>query len=213
MMGMNEQQQTVIDTSDALAAGVRLPVPFFGQYAADVPEEWRNKVCGIASLRMALAYVLRDAVVPEMTNLIVESEAIKGWTPYGLSHDAVVRLAHNRGVAAYREEFRSIKVDTAATGVFSESAHAEALAAYGRAKLQEALVSGCVPIVSVTVPGKRDTHLVPLIGFSEDGWYYHDPAEYDAQPGAGLFITNEAFEQRFRNLVIFIGPAATLQVV
>lgn len=203
---MDEQQQTLVDTSDALAASVRLEVPFFGQYAADVPEGWQNKVCGIASLRMALAYVLRGAVVPEMTSLIVESEAIKGWTPYGLSHDAVVRLAHNRGVAAYREEFRSIKVDVS-SGSFSESAHAKTLAEYGHTKLQEALVAGCVPIVSITVPGKRDTHLVPLIGFSESGWYYHDPAEYDAQPGAGLFITDEEFEQRFRNLVIFIGPS------
>lgn len=205
---MDGELKTIMPTS--VIEQVMLDVPFLAQYANDVPAEWQKRVCGIVSLRMALLYLLRTEIsaVPSAAELIHEAEVIKGWSPYGLSHDAVVRMAHNHGVAAYREEFRSVAIDHISNETV-EGPLAAQVALYGLRKLHDALRAGYVPIVSVTVDGKSDTHLVPLIGFNADGWYYHDPAEYDASPGAQVFISNTEFERRFRKLVIFIGPVAT----
>lgn len=187
----------------------KLDVPFFSQYSKEVPEEWRERACGITSLRMVLAHIFEATGkdVPNTSSLIEETTAIDGWEKCGIEHEAIIRLAHNHGVSAYREEWRSVEVDPKLK-TFVESSFAGPLLSFGFDKLRSIISEGRAPIVSISVDDKENSHLVPLVGATFDGWYYHDPAEHDAKPGNNIFISNDEFERRFRKFAIFISPIA-----
>ncbi len=117
----------------------------------------------------------------------------------GWSHDILVLLAHNRGIPAYREEFRSR---------FCESQ----MEALGLEKISKVLQSGNPVIVSVSrqFRDKDKFHQVVLSGIENSngevvGFYYHDPEFTGSEEGSHLFVSSSEFSEHWRKFAIFIG--------
>ena len=164
-------------------------VPYFSQYDTTIPEEWRPRACGVVSLAMALGFILKKEIVaPELIEEGLKINAYHG--VLGWRHDVLVELANNRGAHAHREEFkkdRELQV--------------------GIEKIKRVIENKGVPIVSIIVPDMHDTHLVPLTGFNNDGFFYHESAKKsNDQEVEYVFISNIDFETRWRRLAIFVEP-------
>jgi ABC-type bacteriocin/lantibiotic exporter with double-glycine peptidase domain len=160
-----------------------MSVPFYSQHAADVPEEWRRRACGVIALRMALAHFGKEVSPAE---LIEAGVAAGAYDPkFGWRHDGLVALAQAHGVEASRKEFKK-NLDE------------------GIAHLRAAVIAAQVPIVSLRVEGMTDTHLVALVGADTNGFFYNDPA-LDSATGQNIFVSNVEFSRRWRGLAIFIG--------
>lgn len=188
-----------------------LDVPFFSQHAPDVPEEWRRRSCGILTLRMALAYFLKEQSIPSAVQLIQEADAIHGWTEQGIDHEAIIRLAHNYGIPAYREEFRSVAIDVE-NHTFTENGHSGELLSYGMKKLYAALEKGQVVLASV--PRKMQEggtpHAVVITGYEkgdETTLYYHDPDYLTPEEGAYRVIDEATFKTLWRRFMRVLGPS------
>lgn len=189
--------------------GMRHEVPYFSQYDESIPEEWRDRSCGITALRMALGAALPGQTLPSVTELIeegIESGAyIEG---VGWRHDGLVKLAKQYGANAYRGEYR-IRGQSRLPQ-FLKAAYEHVLFLKGLSTVHNVVSRGGVPIVSVTVPGKRDTHLIPLVGYGEEGgqtgFYYHEPAAEVGSGGEYRFMSIAEFHVRWRRLAIYVEP-------
>lgn len=191
---------------------MQVSVPFYSQHAPEIPEEWRSRACGVTALKMALDIALQKEgrEAPGVSDLIEEAKAVGGWTEYGWAHEALARVAHNHGVPAYREEFKSVFVDLL-NHAFSPSSFVESMLEHGIARLREGIERGRLPIVSVPLhfEEKGAFHLVLLTGYGFQneipGFYYNDSAYIESAEGRERFVDEETFKARWRRLAIFIG--------
>ena len=170
-------------------------VPFYSQYDEGVPEEWRDRACGIVCLRMALAS--RSSSAFGAYDLIKEAETIEAYDPKtGWSHRVLVLIAHNHGIPAYQEEFRS-----------REPRAEEQLARHGVKKFKEELARGKTILASVPKGFKPEgsPHLILLTGFGSNGFEYSDPAGTTAANGANLVISEDEFLKHWRRLCVIVG--------
>ncbi|TAL49218.1 hypothetical protein EPN83_01620 [Patescibacteria group bacterium] len=186
---------------------MKLDVPYYSQFKDVTDPEWRLKACTIANLKMALEYAL-GAPAPSIDELIKEGLLIRGYGPHGWIHDAIVNLAHNHGVPAYREEFRSVAVDTARSE-FSRSKYEDSLLSYSLEKFRKKLSAGALVIASTPRNWAPDGnfHTTLLVGYKEkngalSGFYYHDP-DAPNEPKKDQFVDVETFKEYWRRLAIF----------
>lgn len=179
---------------------VKNSVPYFSQRSADVPHEWRPRSCGVVALRMALAGTA-SGTPPSTAELIEEGLAAGAYIPgTGWKHVGLVKLAKRYGAEAYRKEFKSKVAGSMFGGL---------LLRIGMLELKQAVRRGTVPIVSLAVPESSDTHLVPLTGFTKQGFLYHEPAaDGEGESGAYREVAFGDFKRRWRRLVIFISKPA-----
>jgi hypothetical protein len=136
--------------------------------------------------------------IPDLNTLIEEGVGIKAFGHYGWTHQGLIFLAHNHGVPAYQEEFRSM-----------DGEKAKDLVSFGLKKIMDTLVSGKPVIVSVeqrfTQSGKF--HQVVLVGYQEEErgtFLYHEP-ESQGDDGAFKEVSVEQFLRSWRHLAIFVG--------
>lgn len=189
---------------------MRKEVPYFSQYDEDIPEEWRKRSCGITSLRMALGAALPGVPLPTVRELIEEGVESGAYIEnVGWSHQGLVNLAEKYGARAFRGEYR-MRPQRYLPNMLKSFLN-KFLLSRGVATLYASIEVGLVPIVSVTVEGKADTHLVPLVGFGSEGgevgFYYHEPAAEPGQADAQFrFMNIKDFSKRWRRLAIFVGP-------
>jgi hypothetical protein len=181
-----------------------LAVPFYSQYAPEVPVEWRRRACGIAALHMALA--AKDASGAIRTDSLIEEGIASGaYVPgIGWKHDGLLALALAHGVPAYRKEFGTRKFPRRFRTLLSPIAHW--FAGNGVHILRKTLDRGAIPIVSLTT-GSTDTHLVVLTGYEKGnaaGFYYHDPAG-EEKDNKNRFMDGATFAKRWRQMALFIG--------
>lgn len=170
---------------------MQLPVTYYSQYDQEIPEEWKKRSCGIVALRMALS-LRKEASVQSSWGLVQEGLSGGAYKDgVGWKHDGLVQLAKKHGAHAFRREFRSWFLKTF---YFFAEQH-----------LRMSLQRGIVPIVSLTVPDKNDTHLVPLIGYDNTGFIYHEPAAHTPEEGRAKHISFADFKKRWRKLAIFVG--------
>ena len=170
---------------------MQLPVAYYSQYDSEIPEEWKKRSCGIVALRMALSQK-RENDIQSSWGLVQEGVSSGAYIEgVGWKHAGLVDLAKKHGAQAFRREFRSWFLKTF---YFLAEQH-----------LVMSLKRGVVPIVSLTVPDKNDTHLVPLIGYNETGFIYHEPAAYTSEEGSEKHISYADFKKRWRKLAIFVG--------
>lgn len=172
-----------------------MEVPYYSQYAEGIPEDWRIRSCGIVALRMAIEATTSARLGMGGTGswgLVEEGRALGAYKEgVGWIHSGLIRLAQKYGAtASYRMEFRSW---------FWRSFYF-----LSQRFLKRALDKGQVPIVSVTVPGKNDTHLVPLVGYDAVGFLYHEPAASTETEGKWQRMTYRDFKNRWRRLALFI---------
>ena len=172
-----------------------LQIPFYSQYDDIMDESWRSKACVVTCLKMALDFLSAD--VPPIDDLIQEGVSINGYTPYGWSHDAIVFLAHNHGVPAYKEEFRS-----------ANSAFQKNMEQIGLQRIITTIVQKRPVIASVTKPNDS-YHTVLIVGFEGEearptNIIYHDP---DTKNVGSAFqkVSLLDFLEKWRKLAIFLG--------
>lgn len=192
-----------------MASKIIHKVAYYSQFDHVEREEWKSRACSIACLKMALDF-LKEGEDSSVDALIDEAVLVKGWTPHGWTHDSLTLVAHNHGVPAYREEFRSLHVDVS-TGTFSPSISAEELLRYGVQKLVSHLENGGLTIISThrNWQTSESFHTVIFIGFEKEGdritgFYYHDP---DTEGGRkeNQFITLADFLSGWRKMAVFLG--------
>lgn len=197
---------------------MKLDVPYYSQFNDVQNPEWQDKACSVACLKMALDF-LQPHRVPDLNALM--SEAFTHGTSmlehglvtetaakHGIPHDVIVLMAHNYGVTAYREEFKSL---TAKDGAMIESEYAPAMLEKGLQKITAMLETGSLVIASI-LPGLSSgssNHTILLIGFEDNagtltGFYYHDP-DSKTEARNSEFISLEDFLKYWRKLAIFVG--------
>lgn len=180
---------------------VELKVPYYSQYRDITDQSWKERACGAACLKMALDYVAPEfgVIIPSIEELLEEGVAIKAYTPsHGWVHRGMVFLAHNHGIPAYHEEFRSL-----------DGGHAKRLVELGFKKIISTLDSGKPVIVSVEkeFAGGGSSHQVVLVGYKEDAdgvLIYHEPEAEDGK-GKSREVEQERFLKHWRYLAIFVG--------
>ncbi len=198
---------------------MKLKVPYHSQFRDSVREEWKSKACTVTCLKMA-----GDFLVPERLPSIDElfSEALfhsesmrsKGLIAdialsNGFPHDVIILLAHNYGIPAYREEFKSKSINT--NSEIKESQYSGDMLNEGINRLRQSIENGKPPIVSV-LPGLSEGtsfHTILLVGFEEEngvvsGFYYHDP-DSKVIDLESIFIPISKFLEFWRKMAIFVG--------
>ncbi len=172
-----------------------LEIPFYSQYDDVLDETWRSKACAVTCLKMALDFSSTNT--PSIDELIKEGVSINGYTPHGWSHDVIVFLAHNHGVPAYREEFRSANTN------FQKE-----LENIGLQRIIMAVTKKRGVVASIIKPNDS-YHTVLTVGFEGEEMnpthiVYHDP---DTKDGGSAFqkVSLQDFLEKWRKLAIFIG--------
>ena len=191
---------------------MKLDIPFLSQNDPTIPQEWRDRSCAIVSLKMCMdAYGIAHGIsVPSVDYLIKEGLAMKGDlynSIIGWKHDPLIWLAHNHGVPAYREEFRSDTVDVE-TGKHEPSESSEAMLNEGLKRIRDGITRG-VPVMISFLPGfgsKSNSHLVVVTGFeegSQKGFYINDPSP--ESPKENAFVSEDEMVLYWRKFAIFVG--------
>jgi hypothetical protein len=162
-----------------------LAISRISQYSDVVPRDWQHRSCSVVNLFMVLSFFNATENVT-VASLIQEGESIGAYGPHGWIHEGVVRLAHNHGVHAYAQEFRSLD------GVLEQR-----LALGGITKIKEMLTKGFPTIVSIQKEN-GSYHTVTVVGTMDNGFICHDP-----ELGEALEIPIEVFLKRWRKLAIF----------
>jgi Peptidase_C39 like family len=210
---------------------MKLSVPYYSQHLDVTDPYWQDRSCGIVCLKMALEYVHlaakppsedRSALgglaakssttqVPTIDDLILEGAAIGGHdSEYGWIHDRLVSLAHNHGVPAYREEFRSLDITLGPDGRIQSKkepgSYSPILIDLGIKKITETVHDGKPVIVSIikNINGQDSFHMILIVGVSAAGFYCHDPDSRVREEGEGLFMDFEIFKNSWRRLAIFL---------
>ncbi len=189
---------------------MKYPVPYFSQFDDVVRDDWKPRACSIVCVAMVLNYFPSETKPrPSIDELIDEGVQIMGFTNLGWSQEAITFLFHNHGLLAYREEFRSIDVDTK-TGIFTQSRHAERLMQKGIQRIADHLTVGGLVMASTfrDWDPKKSLHAVLLIGVEREGgkitgFYFHDP-DTEQERRNDKFIPIDEFIKNWRKMAIFI---------
>lgn len=185
-----------------------LDVPYFSQHAEATEDFWKNKSCGVASVKMVLDFLEKDTV--SIDDLIDEGQAIGGYTKDGWVHDSMVHLLHNHGVPAYREEFRSITVD-AVKKEFAVNPYQKDLINYGITKIGVFVDEDKPVLVSVDpkFDENKDSHIIVITGYETDGdaiagFYYNDPDNRSGEEKKDRYVELDTFMNYWRKFAIFV---------
>ncbi len=188
-----------------------LEVPYYSQKLDVVDEKWKDKACGVTSLKMVFEYYLRNTKdVPTINDLIGEGIFIGGYSKHGWIHDALVILARNHGLDAYRQEFKSHTIDLIKK-IFRTSIFEEELLKKGVNKIIKKIEMENPVIVSVRGRFKKDGefHMIVINGIEKDrditkGFYYHEPNSDNKEDGMSNFVDIETFKKYWRKMAIFV---------
>jgi hypothetical protein len=198
---------------------MKLEVPYYSQFRDVKSEDWKEKSCTMACLKMAGEY-LSPNTLPSIDQMMDEAMihgasmkshglVVESYTEHGFAHDVIVSMAHNCGISAYKEEFKSYSLDENKKPI--SGSNQNIMLDNGLKKISAMLETGSLPIVSV-MPGLsegKSFHTILLVGFEENdgvlkGFYYHDPDAKDEEK-KGIFISLEEFIKFWRKMAIFIG--------
>jgi hypothetical protein len=185
---------------------MKLSVPYYSQFDEIKIPEWKERGCAVACLKMCLDFA-RPNEIPPIDDLIKEGEVINGYEPnVGWKHEALVRLAHNHGVLAYPEEFRSIKVDIDSKS-FSESSFEKNLLDRGIERIKNSIDNNIPAIVSIQT--NLGFHQVVVVGYEDRlgdiiGFFVNDPDNRSTEK-KDLFVSLADFLKQWRKFAIFVG--------
>ena len=163
---------------------MKLNVPYYSQYEGIKDEAWQGRACGLVCLKMVLDFHrVETPEINEFLKIALDKEAYhesNGWI-----HDRLLAVAEDLGMKAYRKE-----------GMENEQ------------ELKDFLDKGNPVTVSIKArkfssefEGKF--HQVVLIGYDENGFYYHD-SDYRNKEGNGLFVPVDKFIEYWRKMAIFV---------
>ncbi|GMQ95127.1 MAG: hypothetical protein BMS9Abin13_238 [Patescibacteria group bacterium] len=190
---------------------MKLKVPYYSQKIDVKDPGWKDHGCGITCLKMVLDFHAKESV-PSVDDLIQEGISMDGLTKeYNWKHDALVNIARNYGLHAYKQEFKSHTFDISEKK-FHISKHEDTLTKDGIKKIVSILQTGLPVIVSAIKKFKHTDkfHMVVLVGIEGDesdlkGFYYHDPDAESVEEGKNQFVDMETFKTHWRKMAIFSG--------
>lgn len=190
-----------------------LDVPYYSQHEDVKDEYWKKRSCAIVCLKMVINYYKKqDFNLPTIQDLIEEGVFIKGLDENkDWKQDSLVILLHNLGFNAYRQEFKSFKIDLEKKKEFL-SEHSDRMLGDGINKITGKLSLNKPVLVSVAKKFKEESkfHMVVLTGFEMDGggelkgFYYNDTDYRNEREGKDLFVDIETFKTYWRRLAIFV---------
>ncbi len=198
---------------------MKLEVPYYSQHRDVIKSELRDRSCIMTCLKMAGDFLSPSTLPPidqMMEEAMIHSQSMvehglisQPITPHGFAHDVIVSVAHNYGLPAYKEEFKSYSLDENKNPI--PGIYGDLMFQNGLKKISAMLETGSLPIVSV-MPGLSDGksfHAVLLVGFEENGgaltgFYYHDP-DAEKEEKKAVFLPLEEFIKFWRKMAIFIG--------
>ncbi len=198
---------------------MKLDVPYYSQFKDVTREDFKPRSCAMACLKMALDFivpgrapsidVLMDEAMTHTASMIKAGLITEVVTSQGLHRDVTVVMARNYGVTAYREEFKSMALDSINQIVPSQ--YEGEMYQNGMKKIVAMLETGSLPMVSL-LPGLsqgKSFHTVLFMGFEEEngtlkGFYYHDP-DAENEPREAVFMSLDEFSTYWRKMVICIG--------
>jgi uncharacterized protein YvpB len=186
-----------------------LKVPYYSQKLDVSNNDWKNKACGITSLKMLLDFFsVKQA--PSIDELIKELEFVGERIREGVTHETIVILLRNHGINAYRQEFKSHEINIK-NGKVESNRYEKKLIDSGINKIVENLINELPVIISAVKKFKEKDkpHLVLIIGFEKDensvkGFYYNDPDSNIVDGGKNLFVDLKTFKEHWRKMAIFV---------
>lgn len=181
----------------------KLDVPFWSQKDNVTEEEYVNNSCGVVCVKMVLGYAKKGD--RHLDELIEEGYIVGGKEDAGWSHETLVRLLRNHGVLAYRQEFKSHKVDLKTKKGEEYIEQIKIYRELGIQKIKNSIDLGFPVLVSVK-PGfgeNQGDHLVLIVGYSEDNFFINDP-QRKGQEKDPIRISIEKFEEFWKGLTIFV---------
>ncbi|MBP9765910.1 MAG: hypothetical protein KBD12_01595 [Candidatus Pacebacteria bacterium] len=176
---------------------------FCSQYIDISNQEWRNKGCSISSLWMGIKKIKPDFNL-SLDNLLEEGISINGFKDGFWDHKSISILAHNHGLAAYTEEFKSAPFG-------KDTEYSENINNYGVNKIFNFLKNNSGAVIA-SVPKNFDEvdkpHSILLHNVlerdSEKYFIYNDSEKLSDKEGENLEISLKEFESKWRRLAIFI---------
>lgn len=188
---------------------MKLNIPYHSQFDEITMLEWKERGCAPTCLKMCMDFYAEKnkLQIPSIDNLIKEGEVIGAYVEKpGWRHDGLIRLAHNYGVPAYSEEFRSMQVNVNSK-TFSESMFQRNLIDIGVQRIREAIDREVPVIVSVSKP--NSSHQIVVIGYEDNlgsttGFYINDPDNRNSER-RGTFMPLNEFLNVWRKFAIFVG--------
>lgn len=164
------------------------------QYDQSIKEDWRNRSCTVASLTMILDYFGKTFKVQEVIEqgLLLKNAYIEG---IGWDHRAMVSLAHNNGVQAYNQEFKTLSGDEV-------SIYDNEFIDFGIKKIEENINKNLPVMTSIFKDFDKNNgpHTIVIVGFDDDNFIYHDPK---FENGAFMSVSRDVFIQNWRRLCVF----------
>jgi len=162
---------------------MKLDVPYISQYKDVKDEAWQKRACGLVCLKMVLDFhKVKTPETNEFLKIALDKEAFgeSGWV-----HEKLLGLAKDYGMEAFRKESMEDEQE-----------------------LKDFLDKGNPVIVSIkarkfSVEFEGKFHQVVLIGYDENGFYYHD-SDYRNGEGKELFVSKDKFREYWRKMAIFI---------
>ncbi len=177
---------------------------FCSQYNDIDLEEWKNKACSICALWMAIKIIKKDFDL-NVNELLNEALDIGAWLQSGFwIHNKITILAHNHGIAAYTEEFKSIPFG-------KETKYSESILNYGVEKIFN-FIKNKNGLVIVSVPKdflyEDKPHSVLFHSVKEENgeryFVYNDSNKQNKEEGSNLIINLKDFTIKWRKLAIFL---------
>lgn len=186
-----------------------LDVPYYSQYQNVLEPKWHTRSCGITCAKMVIKY-FRPNNDESIDALIDEGVRIGGYGDHGWDHEALVRILRNRGIHAYREEFKSQLLKNG-SNVSVPSVYDKKMSESGIIKIKKMLKANRPVIVSVDTgfDENKTSHLIVLTGFHDsekevDGFLYNDP-QSEKGIKKNIFVDIDKFKKYWRRLAIFVG--------
>lgn len=183
-----------------------LLVPYYSQKIDVLDPHWKERTCGILSLKMLLDFL--GAKTPSPDEFVQKGVTAGAYGEWGWTHTGLVSLAASFGVNMKRKEFRSQDIE-----------EQERLLHKGIDELVSSLENN-KPILISAIKKWAETkkfHMMVLVGFEMDegvpataqagrikGFYYHDPDAYTPHEGKDQFVSIETFKKHWRRMAIFV---------
>lgn len=171
-------------------------IKYISQYKDIDSAEWQNKSCSIVALYMAIQALQVDFnLTPDQ--LLAEGLKINGYNEAGFwKHQSLAILAHNHGLAAYTEEFKSEPFG-------EKTKFSEEILEYGVNKIYNFIKNG-EGLVLVSVPKNFDQvdapHTILIYKVEEMSgekyFIYNDSAKDNKEEGENLKIKVKDFKEK-----------------
>ena len=183
-----------------------LPIPYYSQKIDASDPHWKERACGILSLKMVLDFL--GAKTPLSDEFIQRGVTSGAYGEWGWTHEGLVSVASLFGITMKRKEFRS--QDPIEAGKLLKEGIDELVLSIEKGK--PVLISAIKKWVET-----KKFHMMVLVGFEMDegvsataqagrlkGFYYHDPDAYTPHEGKDQFVPIETFKKHWRRMAIFV---------